>query len=418
MASPADNVAAAPAQPGIAEPIGESHDPAKPVVEKLQQGDEVTGLHGFSEPLKTTRTAVSFSSAAVESALSKLARPLVVKNIPEREAIEYLQKEAASARYQLSDETAKSLYDEAVIEMRPWMARTLADALRGATEEPPWVIKGLVMEESATLVSALPHSIKSLSWLAAAMQAVAQKKVWGHFDAPHVENALFIETEDPLWLVEARIRGLAKGLDLQDGGLGGFVYIRPGPFDLVQEERTLRTLIQAHEPDFVVLSTLQNLLGGRNYLQQAEMAPVAAAVLRLAQVSPIVLLTHSPWNRKERRAAGTVTLSANFATTLHYAKVERAGDTFAHAKLDSKAGSTEQDFYLKVGSDGDRSDPASVRNVVYGGKGWPRGAKTQAILQIVEDRPDATAKEIAEEIGCTDRHVRDVLEKEKNGPEK
>ena len=352
---------------------------------------------------------------AFEHLLGRLAQAMVVGGTPEAEAIARLKKEAESAKQDLSDAAAKSLYDDAAVQMRPWTARTLADALRGATEEPPWVIKGLLLEESATLVSAQPHSIKSLSWLAGAMQAVAQEKVWGHFEAPNVECALFVETEDPLWMVEARIRGLANGLGLQNSELRGFRYLRPGPFDLVAEEGTLRTLIHAHRPDFVVLSTLQNLLGSRNYKEQADMAPVAAAVIRLSGESPIVLLTHSPWNKKHRRAAGTVTLSANFATTLHYAKLERSGETFAHVKLDSKAGAIESDFYLKVSSDGDRDDPTSVRSVTYGDEGWPRGAKTQAIRAIVADRPDATPKEIAEEVGCTDRHVRDVLEKEKKG---
>jgi hypothetical protein len=335
------------------------------------------------------------------------ARNLVVRGVPEREVIEHLRREAGPDV--LSDEVARSLYHDAVAQMRPWTPRTLPDAMRAATQEPPWVIKGLVLEESATLISAQPHSIKSLSWLAAAMQAVGQKKVWGHFDAPQVERAMFIETEDPLWLVEARIRGFAQGLRLTDSPLEGFHYFRPGPFDLVQEEATLGPLIRVYRPNFVVLSTLQNLLGNRNYKEQSDMAPVAAAVIRLSQLSPIVLLTHSPWDKKQRRAAGTVTLSANFTTILHYAKAEKEGDTFAHVKLDSKAGSGETDFHLKVGSEGDRNNPASVRNIVYGGKGWPQAAKEQAIREIAEDRPAATPKEIAEEVGCSDRYVRKIL---------
>jgi len=354
---------------------------------------------------------------ALDNGLQRLAQALVLRGMPQADAIAHLRKEAERAKQELSDAAAKSSYDGAVVQMRPWAVRTLADAMRGATEEPPWVVKGLLLEDSATLVSAQPHSIKSLSWLAAAMQAVAQQTVWGHFEAPNVECALFVETEDPVWLVEARIRGFAKGLRLNDSELRGFRYLRPGPFDLVQEEPTLRTLIRAHGPDFVVLSTLQNLLGNRNYKEQADMAPVVAAIIRLSEESPIVLLTHSPWNKKQRRAAGTVTLSANFATTLHYAKVEKEGITLAHVKLDSKAGSAESDFHLKVDSEGDRNNPTSVRGVVYGGKGWPRGTKEQAILEIAEERPDATPKEIAEEVDCTDRHVRKVLGKEKNGQE-
>ncbi len=341
----------------------------------------------------------------------ELAKALAVKSTPEPEAIDLLQKQATAEGASLSDEAAKSLYGQATVRMQPWQPKTVSNALQGATEEPPWVIKGLLLEQSATLISAQPHSIKSLSWLAASMQAVAQQKVWSHFEAPNVERTLFIETEDPLWLVEARIRGLAEGLALTDSELNGFLYLRPGPFDLVVEEKTLRMVLERHKPDLVVLSTLQNMLGGRNYLQQADMAPVVAAVIRLAEVSPIVLLTHSPWNKKQRRAAGTVTLTANFATTAHYAKVEKGGNTFAHVKVDSKAGSAESDFYLIVDSDGNTDDPASVRSIDYGGKGWPRGSMQQVILEIAEDRPNATPKEIAVEVGGTERYARKVLGK-------
>lgn len=352
--------------------------------------------------------------AVNEYVVRQLARALVIQGLPEQNAIEHLRKEAG-ANNALSAETAKSIYDDAVAEMRPWAAKTLRDATEAATNEPPWVVKGLVLEQSATLVSAQPHSMKSLSWLAAAMQAVAEQKVWGHFDASNAERAMFIETEDPLWMVEARIRGIAQGLGLRNSVLNGFTYLRPGPFDLVKEESTLRTLITRHKPNFVVLSTLQNLLGNRNFKEQADMAPVAAAVIRLSEGSPIVLLTHSPWDKKQRRAAGTVTLSANFGTTLHYAKIEKEGTTFAHVKLDSKAGSGDSDFYTKVESDGDLNNPASVRNVLYGGKGWPRGMKEQAIQEIVADKPDSSPQEIAEEVGCTDRYVRTVLEKAPGG---
>jgi hypothetical protein len=53
--------------------------------------------------------------------------------------------------------------------------------------------------------------------LAACLEAVVFHKVWGHFDAAAVKRALFNETEDPRWLVEARIGGIAKGLLLAPG---------------------------------------------------------------------------------------------------------------------------------------------------------------------------------------------------------
>jgi hypothetical protein len=93
----------------------------------------------------------------------------------------------------------------------PWEVRTFSDAKRSEGSRPPWVIDDLLLAQTATLVSAQPHAMKSLSWLAACIEAVGFHKVWGHFGAADVERALFIETEDPPWLVEARIRGFAKG---------------------------------------------------------------------------------------------------------------------------------------------------------------------------------------------------------------
>ncbi|MBZ5600013.1 MAG: AAA family ATPase [Acidobacteriia bacterium] len=129
----------------------------------------------------------------------------------------------------------------------PWEIRRLSDAFKDA-QSPPWVITDLVMSGTLTLVSAQPHGMKSLSWLAAGMEAVHTGKVFKHFEAPNLKNVLFIETEDPEWLVKKRIQGLAKGLKLsKDETLPGFHYTCPGPFELIKEEKQLERLIE--EPD-------------------------------------------------------------------------------------------------------------------------------------------------------------------------
>src|SRR5436305_32531 len=96
----------------------------------------------------------------------------------------------------------------------PWNVRTLADALAGEDEPPKWIIDQLLHEQSGTLISGKPHGGKSLNWLAAAMGAVIEHKVWGHFEAREVKRVLYIETEDPESLVKRRIRGLAKGFGI------------------------------------------------------------------------------------------------------------------------------------------------------------------------------------------------------------
>lgn len=296
-----------------------------------------------------------------------------------------------------------------------WKLCDLNDALSG-TPRPPWVIEGLLPKQSAHLVAAHPHSLKSLSWLQACIEAAApaHKTVWGHFPAPDVKNTLFIETEDPCWMVEARIRGIAKGLGLSSlGDVPGFRYIAKGPMALLEEEKNLQALILQNNTDFIVLSTLQNMLGpGRSLKEDEDMQPISAMVLRLAQLCPIVLLTHSPWDRRQKRAAGTVTLAANFLTTSHFEKFQKAktGETFVHVLLDSKAGATETDFTLRL-----ETDAGEVRKVVYVCAGRPKGCGRDAVRDAIAADPAASNKEIADRVGVTERYVRKIREHQDGG---
>jgi hypothetical protein len=152
-----------------------------------------------------------------------------------------------------------------------WAVCNLADALAGSGR-PPWIINNLLLSQSATQVSAHPHSMKSLAWLSACIESVSKHRVWNYFDASVVNRSLFIESEDSQWLVEQRIREIAKGLGLTgDEDAPGFNYLRTGPFDLVQFEATLGQMFRHYRPDFVVLSTLQSLLNGRDWNEQADM---------------------------------------------------------------------------------------------------------------------------------------------------
>jgi hypothetical protein len=103
-----------------------------------------------------------------------------------------------------------------------WPIRRLRDAFVD-DEAPPWVIKNLVMAKTVTLVSAHPHAMKSLSWLYASLEAVVKGEVFGNFEAPGVKNTLFIETEDPEWLVKKRVQGFSKGLGIPESAdVSGF----------------------------------------------------------------------------------------------------------------------------------------------------------------------------------------------------
>src|SRR5579872_3776085 len=298
-----------------------------------------------------------------------------------------------------------------------WEIRNLPDAFRDA-QSPPWVIKDLVMSGTLTLVSAHPHGMKSLSWLAAAMEGVHKKKVFDHFEAPDLNNVLFIETEDPEWLVKRRIQGIAQGLKLPKGAeLPGFHYTCPGPFELIRQEKQLEKLIEQYKLDLIVLSTLQNILGGKTWKEQGEMADVMAMLVRLARKCPIVLLTHSPQDRSQKRAIGTITVGANCATHIHSEKSEKGGSTYVHWTVDSKAGATETDFSLMLHVDKKDRDPvSSVRGLVYAGKGNRGKTKEQQVIEAMTENPDATVGELADIADCDESYVRRIqkkLEKEK-----
>jgi hypothetical protein len=291
-----------------------------------------------------------------------------------------------------------------------WKVLSYLDAQQNQTTEPPWRIKGLVVDGSATQVSAHPHGMKSLSWLIAALESVTVHKVWGKFDASRIERVMYIESEDPEWMVAARIRGIAKGLGLDPAKeVPGFHFSCPGPFDFVSEEEGIRELLAKLEPNFVVLSTLQSVLAGRDWLNQKDMQDVNALIVRLSRICPFVVLTHSPWDKRQRRAAGTITQFANFAITMHYDKVKLGeGGTAIHVVGDSKIGASINNFYLKLLTEGDEDDPASVRGLVYGGEGRPKGAGKEAVLDALADDPDASTEEIAERAGVSPRYVRDI----------
>lgn len=294
-----------------------------------------------------------------------------------------------------------------------WEIRDLDHALAGRDSKPPWVVKDLLLKDTATLVSAHPHGLKSLAWLSATIEAAAKQTVWGHFDASTVRNTLFIESEDSPWMVEERIRGLAAGLGLKSSqGAPEFHYVRTGPFDLVDLESKLLEIFAFYRPDFAVLSTLQSLLGARSWKEQHDMQPVNAAIVRMATQCPMVVITHSPWDKKLRRAAGTITQAANFATAMHFEKQSdrKTGATFAHVTVDSKMGAEELDFSLKLETEG-TGEQQQVRRVVYHGAGWPKAVAKDAILAELEEDPDAPASEIARRVGVSPRYVQSCRKK-------
>jgi hypothetical protein len=294
-----------------------------------------------------------------------------------------------------------------------WRPSSLRDVLSRTPGSPPWVIDELLPAQSGILCSGLPHSGKSLNWLAAGLESVVTHRVWGRFGASKVNRFLFIETEDPKWLVEGRIHGLARGLGLKpedDLERYGFFFSCTGPFELEKREKELSALIDDVRPDWVVLSTLQGLLGGRDWKEQKDMGPVNAIMVRLMRKAPLVVITHSPRNEKARRAAGSITQDANYLVTMNFQKkVNKTGNTTTSVIGDSKMG-TELTFNLTLETESVTGEDGKTRNEV---RRVTHGAHTltckEQIVAYRKESPKASVPEIAEEVGCSQRHVRNVL---------
>ena len=217
---------------------------------------------------------------------------------------------------------------------------------------------------------------------------------------------LFIETEDPRWLIEDRIRGLADGLglnahDLEDCGFG---LACTGPFNLVHSQIMLSKLIDDFKPDWVVLSTLQGLIQGLDWNEQKDMGAVNAALVRLQRQCPLVVITHSP-RGGQRRAAGTITQDANYLTLLHFEKQIKNGQTFINVEGDSKMGS-ELLFDLKLDIV-DLGDRTQVRRV---GFEYQALSKRERVAQAIIAHPNSDPAAIALICECSKRYVYELME--------
>ena len=228
-----------------------------------------------------------------------------------------------------------------------WHIESGKSTIIGADDEPLWTIENVLAENGGLLLSGLPHSTKSLLMLLAALQCVTTRRVWNKFHVPEtVRNVVFVETEDSAHLVKRRIRAFCKGLGIEYPP-PGFHLVTPGPFRLVEEgEKALCEIVAKTNADLLVLSTLQGLISGSDWKEQKDMAPVNAIAVRLQRECSLVLITHSPWG--EKRAAGSVTQAANFASLMHFEKSVTGDGTFVTVTLDSKDSAAERYFRLKL----------------------------------------------------------------------
>jgi hypothetical protein len=278
-----------------------------------------------------------------------------------------------------------------------WKFKTLKEILENPPPaSPPWKIRGMMADGCGTMISSHPHGMKSYTWLQAMIEASLSIPVWGHFPSERVKRSLFLETEDPEWMVGQRVHRLAKGMGIkvEDCENCDFVMGNLGPFDLVKCRDHMRRLFDRYKPDAAVLSTLQGLLGGRDWKEQSEMQDVNGMLVNLShEYCPLSVITHSPWDKKQKRSAGTVTQAANYQNLLHYEKFTN----FIKVKLDSKLGEGSQ-FRIKVLSTGED-------NILFR---WASLDGAAAIADYLAEHLDDPAKQIAEHFGCTERYIRQL----------
>jgi RecA-family ATPase len=298
-----------------------------------------------------------------------------------------------------------------------WRKRDWKEILTAPQEPTLYVVDGVSMKKSGTLLSGLPHSMKSLSALAGCLEILSKGTFWGQPVHEHMTSVAYIETEDPECLVMQRIRELSAGLSITpENAPPGFHLFCPGRFSLTDTvgQQELVAALNTCEPipKLIVLSTLQGMLtGGSSWNKQEDMGPIMDFVGRLCRdVCPVILLTHSPQDSKKERAIGTVAQAANFAVLGHMVKrvskkANGSEETVAQAKFDSKVGG-ELKLTLKLLTEGNE-----IRGFQY--STTIGSQKRQDILDLHADEPDLTPEEIAERLGCSARYVRKVLQSAK-----
>lgn len=284
-----------------------------------------------------------------------------------------------------------------------WKFKTLKEILENPPpSDPPWKIRSMMATGCGTQISSHPHGMKSYTWLQAMMEASLSLPVWGHFESMGVKKALFLETEDPEWMVGQRVHRLATGMNIKASDCENcdFVVGNLGPFDLVACRNSMRNLFDRYKPDVAVLSTLQGLLGNRDWKEQSEMQDVNALLVELAhEYCPLAVITHSPWDRKQKRSAGTITQAANYQNILHYEKFTN----YIKVKLDSKLDEASQ-FRLKVLAEADGGLHFS----------WAIMDGAELIETYIREHPNETPQQIAEHFGCTDRYIRKLRNNSKS----
>jgi len=289
-----------------------------------------------------------------------------------------------------------------------WEPRDWKTILTNPTPPTLYVIEGLLGQQSGAFIAGKPHAMKSLSTLYGSLEVLTKGTFWG-LKAHGVERVVFLETEDPRIVVEQRIRELSKGLDVDPENVpDGFVLLTPGRIDLgnAQTQATLYRKLREHKPDIAVFSTLQGMLGEQDWNQQSDMSPIHAFVMLICrEICPVILITHAPQDKKQRRPIGSISQSANYLVVGHVSKwITPKGEQQISLELDSKLGG-QKEFTLRLVTDGQE-----IRGFE---QGKSEHGRKEDILELHELEPELKPQEIADRLAVSVQYVRRVLAESK-----
>jgi AAA domain/RepB DNA-primase from phage plasmid len=188
----------------------------------------------------------------------------------------------------------------------PWtdywsfMGSTMAD--------PKWMIKGIWTAGSQGILGGEPKTSKTTIALGIAMSVASGKPLFGDEEYPvrDMGPVLFVQEENASWLMQDRMKKMAKRLGLiggevkfrksEDGSLGGETAIIEFPtdipltllnnygFDLTREEHRDALLRECEkiQPRLVVLDPLYMVMAGVNFNNAHDLAPYLKWILKLS----------------------------------------------------------------------------------------------------------------------------------------
>jgi len=145
---------------------------------------------------------------------------------------------------------------------RPWSSETWAQFRDASSDDPRWLVEGLLPEGVLAFVSAPPKRGKTWYALALSLSIASGRPLFGEYAIPEPRPILYVALEGARTALRARIGALARGLGIEPAGdelRRLHLLYRPRPFDLADLAAAswLREEADELEAAFVVVDVLR-----------------------------------------------------------------------------------------------------------------------------------------------------------------